>query len=462
MSGLFAALQTASTALDVFARALGVDQSNIANASTPGYAALRATILPIGSTGTGGHNGDFIALSSSGDSLADALVQSASSQASYSQTRAQQLTPVNQLFDITGSSGILSAFQQFSTAFANLSVSPNDPTLGAAALTAAGSVATAFQTAAAGLDSQRNQLDAGIQTTVSKINQLTGQISQFNVQTTRNSQPDAVVDANLRNALDQLSSLVDITVTKAPDGSVSVLAAGQLPLVVGSQAYTLTADPANLPGSQLASSAGGNSPASFSGQLGALLDTRNGAISQLLGTNGSAGSLNTLAAGFANRVNSLLSSGATATGAAGVPIFIFDAGNPANAARTLSLDATVTPAQLGLATQGVSPQANGVANQLSALTGSNLAADQIAGLAPQDLFAAVASSIGQQLSDATDASTSDQANLTTVQSSRQQQSGVSLDQEAVTISAIERSYQASAKVVSIIDQLTSDTLNLIK
>src|ERR1035438_7109777 len=291
MGGLFSALQNASAALDVFTRALGVDQSNIANASTPGYAAQRATILPIG-TSSGGSGADFIVVSSTGDSRTDALVQSASSEASYSQTRAQQVTPLNQLFDITGSTGILAAFQQFSTAFSNLSVTPNDPTLGAAALTAAGNVASAFQTTANGLDTQRNQIDSGIQSTASQINQLAGQIRQLNVQSTGSSQTDPGVDASLRSALDQLSSLVDITVTKAPDGSVSVLAGGQLPLVVGGQAYTLSADPSAAPGSQLSSSAGGNSPDTFSAQLGALLSTRNGAISQLLGANGSTGSLN--------------------------------------------------------------------------------------------------------------------------------------------------------------------------
>ena len=61
------------------------------------------------------------------------------------------LPPVNQLFDITGATGILAAFQQFSTAFSNLSASPNDPTLGAAALTAAGNVASAFRNVATNL-----------------------------------------------------------------------------------------------------------------------------------------------------------------------------------------------------------------------------------------------------------------------------------------------------------------------
>jgi len=458
MGGLFSSLNTASTALGVLSQALGVDQSNIANASTPGYAAQRVNILPISTSGTE-NSSDFITITSSGNAFTDAVVQAASSQASASQTQAAQLSPINQLFDITGSTGVLAAFQQFSTAFSNLSVTPNDSTAGAAALTAAGNVASAFQTIAASLDSQGSQVAASIQSTTAQINALSANISQLNIQTASSTQENPATDANLRSDLDQLSSLVDITTTTAPNGSVSVLAGGQLPLVLGDQSYALSVNPTAAPGSQVSSAAGGNSPASFSGQLGALLQTQNGTIAPLIGGNGiggngQTGSLNTLAKGFADLVNTALSSGTNAAGKAGVPIFTYNAANPAG---TLALDPTVTASQLGLAT---ATESNGVANQLAALPGSTAAADQIDGQSAEGLFASIAASAGQQLSDANTASTADQATLTTAQTNRQQQSGVSLDQEATNITDYERSYEASAQVVSILAQLTEDTINI--
>ena len=459
MGGLFSSLHTASTALDAFTRALGVDQSNIANVSTPGYAAQKASILPIDLSGSGAGNGDYITISSSGNSFADAIVRTASSQASASQTQAAQLSPINQLFDITGTTGILAALQQFSTAFSNLSVSPGDPTRGAAALTAAGNVASAFQTVAASLNTQSTQLASSIQSTTARINALSKDISQLNVQTTGSTQESATTDAHLRSDLDQLSSLVDTTVTTATNGSVSVLAGGQLPLVIGDQSYTLSANPAAAPGSQISSSAGGNSPVSFSGQLGALLQTQNGTIAQLLGASGQPGSLNTLAAGFASQVNTLLSSGVTATGAAGVPIFTYDAtANATDVAGTLALDPAVTADQLGLATTGATPSSNGVANQLAALPGST--ANPILGLSAEGFLGSIAASVGQQLSDANTASTADQTTLTTAQTNRQQEIGVSLDQEAATIATYQRSYQANAQVISVLNQLTQDTINM--
>ena len=459
MGSLFASLQTASTALDVFSRALGT-QSNVANASTPGYAAQQATIQPIDLSGDGANVSDFVSISSNSDAYADATVQAASSQASASQTSVQQLTSVNQLFDITGNSGILAALQQFSSAFSSLSVTPNDSTLQANALTAAGNVASAFQSVASSLDTQQSQIDSSIQSTTSQINGLASSIQQLNVQTASGAGTSSS-DASLRSDLDQLSSLVDITVTKNGDGTVSVLAGGQLPLVEGTQAYTISANPSAAPGSQISSSAGGNSPDTFSGQLGALLETRNTTIGGLLGSGSNPGTLNTLAAGFASRVNSLLTSGVTSSGAAGVPIFSYDTTNPTNAARTLTLNTSVTPDQLALGTTGTSAQSNGIANELAALPSSTATADEIGGSSPEGLFGSIAASVGQQLSDAQTASTADQTTLTDAQTNRQQQIGVSLNTEAANITTYQRDYSANAQVVSVLSQLTDDAVNMI-
>ena len=455
MSGLFSSLQSASSALNLFSQALAADQRNVANASTAGFASQRINIQASATAASGG--ADVVEISSTGSSFADATVQAAGSRAAESQTQARRLSPVNQLFDITGSAGILAALQKFSTAFASLSVSPNDPALGALALRAAGNVASSFNTVASGLDTQKAQVDAGIGSATQRINGLAQRIRDFNVRAHQGGGLDASTEAGLRDGLDQLASLVDITVTRNSDGSVSVLAGGQLPLVIGDQAYGLSVDSAG----QVASSGGGNSPGTFSGELGALLQTRNVAIGQIIGTSTSPGTLNTLAAGFAARVNTLLVSGVTATGSAGVPIFTFDAVSASNSARTLALDLSITADQLGLATTGASAQANGIANQLAALPSSNRAADQISGLPALGLFGSIAASAGQQLSDANIASTTDQTALTLAQTDRQREIGVSLDAEAVAITAFQRAYQANAQIVSIIDRLTLTAVNLI-
>ncbi len=460
MGGLFSALGTSSIALEAFTQALGVSQQNIANASTPGYAAQRAAIQPIGDSGISA-GADLVELSSTGSAHADALVQSANSRASASQNAVTQLTSLNQVFDITGSTGILAALQNFGAAFASLGVSPNDSALRSNAVNAAAGVASAFQQTAASLESLGTSVKTQIGSTADEINALTSKIAGLNRQATVSAQGSAATNASLRSALDQLSSLVDINVSTSPDGTVSVLAGGQLPLVIGGNSYALSVNPQASEGAQVASSAGGHSPTSFSGQLGALLDTVNNVLNPILGTATSAGSLNTLAAGFASRVNTLLGSGTTASGTAGPALFSYDTNNPSDAAASLSVVASFSPDQLALASGGASGESNGIANQLAALPASADPADLIDGKSAQDCFSSIAAGVGGQLSSATAQSAEAQTALTAAQVARTQRSGVSLDQEAINVTNLQNAYAANARLVAILDQLSADAVNLL-
>lgn len=221
---LISALHTASASLNVFSRAIDIEGGNVANAATPGYAAVRSSIQPIG-TGATVVGSDYISISNAGDFRADARVQAATSEAAWSQNRTDSLSPIQELFDITGGGGLLAAFQKFSSAFSDLAVTPNDQTLRSTALSAAG-VATEFRKAAARLDSQTLQIDADIRGVASQVNGLTDQIRQLNVQLRGQAVPDPGVDANRRAALEDLASLIDITTSVASDGSVSVLTGG--------------------------------------------------------------------------------------------------------------------------------------------------------------------------------------------------------------------------------------------
>ena len=69
--------------------------------------------------------------------------------------------------------------------------------------------------------------------------------------------------------------------------------------------------------------------------------------------------------------------------------------------------------------------------------------------------------MGQQFSDAGSQSTEDQTTLTGAQAAQTATEGVSLDQEAVNISAYQRAWEASAKLVSVLDNLTLDAVNLV-
>ena len=457
---LLSAIQTSAGALRTFSEALSADQKNVANSATPGYAALRAVILPVGSNSLG--VSDQVVLSSSGDLGSDSQVRESQSNSGASLATTARLAQINQLFDITGDSGVLAALQGFSAAFSNVSISPNDPTLRSIALSSAAEVSKAFNAVAASLDAQQTQLGSQTAATVAQINSIGRKIGSINSQVLRNARFDPNLDAQLRSSLDDLSALVPIQVSSTAAGTLAVLVGGRLPLVEGDQSFAISVNTSAPEGSQLSSSGGGSSPVPVSGQLGALVEAGNQSIASIIGGNGKIGSLNVLAKGFAARVNTLLTSGVTPSGSVGTSLYTYDQGNDANVARTLGIDPSVTSDRLGLASSGVGGQSNGVANQLAQLAGSTHPPDQIAGLSAQDYFASIASGIGQKYADAKQQSSSDESAVTEAVANRKAVSGVSLDQEAVNITALQRAYQAAAKIVSVLDQLTTDEVNLIK
>ena len=463
MSGIFSALHTSSSALNVFSQALSAEQQNVTNSATQGYAAKRVRITDSGVGGTTAS--DRVQITSSTDHFSDAIVRNASSDTGSASSQSQLLTGLNQLFDITGNSGVLAAFQKFSSTFSQLSVTPSDTALRASAIAAGGQVARAFRDLTANLDTQREQTDTQISESVQQINTLSAQVAQLNQRT----QSGVDSDASLRQALDSLSSLVDINVAHNSDGTVDVIAGGQVQLVAGNKSYSLSAtgiggSASGGLGQITIQSSTGQSSTSFSGSLGGLLNVRNAILPGLLGGGGQPGALNQLAQGFASRVNTVLTTATTSSTASaptGSALFTYNASDPTDVARTLQA-ASLAPDQLGVATTGGGATANGAALTLSTLASSTSPTDQINGYSAETFFSQTAAGIGQLFSLSSNNQAQFQNTLTAAQNRRQQSIGVSLDVEAIAITANQRAYQASAQVISVLNQLTQTEVDLIK
>jgi flagellar hook-associated protein 1 FlgK len=412
MSGLFSSLHGVSTALAAFSQALGAEQANVSNSSTPGYAAQRAVIHPVGFGFSSGTGFDTVSVQSTGNQLADAIVRASASQAAASDAEAAQLGLLDQQLDITGTTGIPAALNGFSAAFANLGVTPSDSAVTANALAAVDSVAAAFRTAAQSVAGIRSNVTRNIDAVVDDINGLAGQVAQLNAQIRNAGGEEAGVagaglDASRRTALEELAADVGLTVTGNADGTVNVLVGGSTPLVLGDRAYAFSASDAD---------------SSFSGTLGGLLEAK-ATIGGVLDD------LNTLVNGFATAANA----------AAGSALFTFD---PANAASTIAVDPGLTAAW-----------SNSAANALAGLAGKKDSAN--------DQYALIVQSVGRKTADAASRAGTDRTSLTAARSAQSEIEGVSLDVEAVNITAYQRAWQASAKLIAVLDNLALDAVNLV-
>jgi flagellar hook-associated protein 1 FlgK len=474
MSSLSSTLLGASSALEAFQYALSATQNNIDNASTPGYAkqtvALQADPFDPALGLTGGVSpGPMV---DSRDLLAENDVwQQAGAQGDAS-AQSSALTDVQNALPVSAGGGIPAALTTFFSDVSAWSAAPADGSVRQNVMVAANSLAQSFQTTAAAVASASQSVSQNINDTVGQINRLTSQVATLNADIQNGGQHDEGMQAKLYSALETLSGLVNISVLQQPGGSVNVTLSGGAALVMGSQAYALTAGNAAATGQsidpqappdivvQAADGSVVNSQIT-SGSLHGLLQVRNVTIPGLIGDASQPGALNRLASTLAGRVNQIVSQGFVSAGVP-APSGLFTAVDPAHptaAASTLAVDPKMTASQLPAIDQNGVP--NGVPLALGNLASPHQAADEIDSFSYTTFYGNTAAQVGTQLNQAQSNQTMTAQTLAQAQSMRQSESGVSLDAEALNVLQFQAGYQAVAKMVATLATLTQSLINMI-
>ena len=354
MGSLFSALNSASSALEAFQRAVDTTQNNVTNANTPGYAAQVPIFVSQDFQSTNGLSGGVVEQTQdTRNQFADTAVQQQLSLQGLYQQLQSSLTPLQNVFDVSSSSAIPSAFNQLFSAFSEWSTQPSNVVSQTAVISAAQQTASALQTAASALSNIRAATVQQLQSTVAQINQDIGQVQTYNASLAQQSGPDPGAQAQLETTLEDLSGLANVQVLSGIGGTVTVLLGGQTPLVIGTQLNTLqvqndATNAGNGPPNQSIVDSNGNDVTSqiTSGSLSGVLTAVNDVIPSLAGGGQQVGGLNTLAQGLADTVNNLLAQGSTTATPpyqTGVPLFTYTAGSPASVASTLTIHAVSTP-----------------------------------------------------------------------------------------------------------------------
>jgi flagellar hook-associated protein 1 FlgK len=141
------------------------------------------------------------------------------------------------------------------------------------------------------------------------------------------------------------------------------------------------------------------------------------------------------------------------------PFFVAGA-SPVSIAHTLSVNPSLTPAMLDAVEPGPPPVANGKALQLAALANPILANDKIDGLSFTGFYGAMAGKVGALLNESKVDGESQAQLLTQAEAFRDRLSGVSLDEEALHLLEFQRAYEASARMVSVLDEMLQTAVNL--
>ncbi|MCL4403066.1 MAG: flagellar hook-associated protein FlgK [Acidobacteria bacterium] len=476
---LFSSLRSSAGALQVFERSLDVIQNNVSNASTPGYARQIQDVVSLPFDPAAGLSGGIrpLDLTSTRNQFAEEAVRRQVSQQGLFEQKQAGLSTIESNFDISGQGGIPGALSDLLQSFSAWSISPNDGTARQTVLDNAQNLVDSFHAAALSLSQAGADADSQFRGTIGQINALTAQIAQFNADRSNSRGADPGLDANVNAALQQLSELANIGVTQQEDGSYTVTLAGQTPLVVGDRQYRLSADvsvPANpppafpsaAPSERVLDASGADITGLVTGgKLAGVLAVRNVTLANLIGSSSQQGDLNRMAAAFADRVNALLTAGEISGGPpaqAGVPLFTYDAGNPATAATTLSVNPAITPDQLAAIDPGPPEAVNGTCLKLAALAQPQSNADEIDGLSFTGFYGELAARVGREVSDAAQSLAVQNQLVTQAQDFRQQVSGVSLNEQAAELIQYQRAYQAAAKMVTVLNELTQTLLDMVQ
>lgn len=443
MISSFFGLQTSLRGLLAQQRMLDTTGHNIANASTQGYSRQEATlvaspglIVPAGSliSGAGAHIGSGVDVESFRrvrDQFVDLQYRSQNTNLGEWAARAKTLDAAELSLAEPGENGINEQLARFWDAWADVANAPVDPAAKQALVEQGGALADAFATVRAQIAMARDQGMAEygvlsgpggeIALAARDVAELNDEIKRY---ITAGNVPNDLLDR--RDVLiDQLSQYGQVSVTAQADGTVdlafvdTVAAATTYPLVTGTAA-TWAGPPAGdawAPG----------------GRLGGLLDaSRSGGT-----LDGYLADIDAVATSLASLVNGAYGNTffETGPGAAGATLRV-QAGLVAD-------PKTVDP---GTGNAGSNDRALAVA----ALR-DNASVDRA--------YQAFVAKAGAQVRESRRQEANAQVLTDAVENRRQSVQGVSLDEEMANMVRFQRSYQASARAMSTMDEMLDVLIN---
>ena len=452
MGSLLNSLVTVASAMGVTQKAIESTSNNVTNAQTPGYAkqtlSLLARPFQLDTGLVGGLQAGSL-LSSRSEYLERSVWDQTSQQGRFAQ-ESDNLSRLESIFDISQNSGIAGALDSLFNSFSQWSVNPNDTPARQAVLQRAQDLAHSFNYAASSLSTVSRDLETQISSVVDKINELGQRIQDYNnaVRDDNRKLSDPGLDAQVHQTLEELSQYVSFQAIRDNTGAYAITIGGQAPLVIGDHFYPISHDYSSV-NSVLRDSSGADITSQVTGgQLKGALDVHNSFIPGVLTD------LNTLAGTVAERVNAVLAAGVDRNGTTPtVGLFAYDTN--LGAAATLAVN-QLSPDQLAAALPGA-PGGNGNALDLASLATSK----EINNFTFTQYYGQIGGKAGNALASAREQEHTQSLLVAQARNVREQQSGVSLDQEASYLIAFQRQYEANSELVRVLNSLMETTIGML-
>ncbi len=465
--GLFATLGMAARSLQTQQAGIEVAGHNLSNVSNPAYARQRlnvATSNPVvtdvGMQGTGVQAIDVQQIRSQ---LLDDQIQSETSTSSYWDTQQQALQFAQaglgeQISGTTASAGastqgIAQSLSDLFSEFQNLSTQPTSLAERQVLLMKAATLADQFNQVSQRLDALRTSLNSSLQTDVTNGNQLLSDIADLNNQITTSEINSGSTANDLRDLrqqkIEDLAKIANVSVAQQSNGSVNLTIGGVL--MVSDQNVLDTLQTYDAGGGQWlvrATTAGTHltlTGGSIAGEIGA----RDGAVATL------ASNVDQLATLLIGQVNLIHAGGfSLITGSANEDFFTgADAHNIA-----------VNPVLLNNPALVQASGINGAVGDNSVVLALAQLGNQTQVALNNQTFSQAydqsVATIGQSLATANGQVADQQTVQQMLEQQRSSVSGVSMDEEMANLSIYQHAYEASARLMSVVDQMLDTLVNI--
>jgi flagellar hook-associated protein 1 FlgK len=465
MGSISQLLNTARDGLSAQSYGLGVTGQNIANVNTPGYVRREAMLetRALGSQTTG--TVQAVGLRRVTDAFLQRRQYEATGLTSAASEHDRRLASAEALFNDASGTGLSSAVGALFSSFSQLAANPSDPTARRNVLDSAAGFSQRVSDTADTLAEGRADLLRDAQATTGQINESARGIARLNgeISSAEAQGEDAADLKDQRNRLlMDLATLVDVKTINSGGGSGSsmVVQVSGTTLVDGSEARTLGVD-LDSDGSLriMASREGGQATEVTKflsgGKLAGIRETRDVdlvAISK---------KLDDFAFDVSTAINQQHQQGFGLDGSTGRDLFAVNA-TAAGAARSLKVSGDVLgkPEALGASgSAGTVPGGSDNAALLSALGSAPIVFGGSRSAA--QAYGDIVGDVGSRRSSARSMLESREAIGAQITAMHEAVSGVSLDEEFVNLTKFQRAYEASARVLTVADELLQQLINTI-
>jgi flagellar hook-associated protein 1 FlgK len=471
--GISAAFEIGKSGLKLFQVAAEVTSENIANVNTPGYSRQRVLFETAPPTT---HNGFPLGtgvrvqvVERYYDSLLQRQLVNAAATSSYNSTKSEVLQQVEPVFNEIAQEGLGTTITKFFNSWQDLSLNPTGQAERQAVLSRAQIMNDQFHYVSRTLNDAVTQLEESITPQVNEINRITEQIALLN----GNIKNTELVSGNANEMRDQrdymirqLSEQMGVKFTENDDGTTDVYVTDDATgtpyyLVSGTQFGSVNA--AGVPAVvTVTSHLGATSPAlaptsatpfyssdTAGGALWATLKMRDQTIPGYLAQ------VDALAKGIVEEVNAQHALGFDLAGAGGGHFFA--------AAGTTAAGIVLDPA-MTMSTIAASGSATSSGDNSNAVAMAQLLNDATTMGAStfSNYYNSLVAQVGLDVQTAKTVVAQDAAFMKQLTTLRDSQSGVSLDEELANLIQYQRSYQASARLITTATEMMDVVINMMR